>query len=613
MLATGLCIYLLVREFEISQLLAVFAGVIGQMMPWLRQNILYAPAGSWDTVGPLIIILLLTRFRKNLTIGNASKVFGGLLFCATLSGYAFFFSIFIVLFASVFELHHIYRWFQTLAPRQRVFAFVSGSLLALSIVFFILFLLNHTRNEFGVPYGIYKKQTVLANAGTLNGFVTPDHFHLLFPRKDTYTVVGDQQNYAGLLLVFFALLGLTQIGWQKNLVQFKVLIVSTLGFLLLALGRFRIGPVDVPSLREYARYIMPGVRHFIRTGLILEHLLIVLAFIFLSARLVKISSNKFRIAVLLFVTLFIALDLNPSSRRVIWDYSNRFEEVRQKLSESAENGLFVPNGVATYPSIGAEGLADVFGAPLYTDLLGVYPYAARGSSELAKYLDGLNVEFVFARIEESTNKPYMTGFIQDSARFTTYFNESDFYPVSQVVIMESRDDTGRVLESWLGRLLRVKGSNTNNSRPEELRLAQMISSPNLEVRNSQQNRFLSEADWSVTKQITLTPEALGEYLQNTSKDVTFRIHLKLLSPLALQSATPFAFLVKADTSIVRYEITDFSKMIQIDVPKGGSAIIELLTDCKRTSSANDYWGLLSERDVCFGIGEFWVEALAKAQ
>ena len=107
----------------------------------------------------------------------------------------------------------------------------------------------------------------------------------------------------------------------------------------------------------------------------------------------------------------------------------------------------MPNGVTTFTSIGVQGLADVFNAPLHTDLLRTYPHAATGSTGLAAYVADNGVGFIYARLEKNTGKPYMTGFIQDAARFTTYLDEPEFSPVSQVVIMENRNDKGKVLEA----------------------------------------------------------------------------------------------------------------------------------------------------------------------
>jgi hypothetical protein len=374
-----------------------------------------------------------------------------------------------------------------------------------------------------------------------------------------------------------------------------------------------LGPIDIPSLREYARFIMPGIRQFVRAGLIFEHILIVFSMIFLSMVLEKISSRRVWITTLVFAFLLISLDLNPSSRRVIWDYSNRFEEVRKILKETPEKGLFVPNGVTTFPTIGVQGLADVFNAPLHNDLIRVYPFAARGSVALSKYLVGLEVDFVFARLEKNTGRPYMTGYIQDAARFTTYFNEPEFSPASQVVVMENRDDTGRVLESWSGRLLRVNTVPEKLFRLDRPVLAQFASSPSLEVRDAGQNRFLNNVDWSISKQITLTPESLLEPTITGLEEISFRLHLQFVSPSELSSAGVLSYLVKVGSEMFRYEVADNSDMIQIDVPKGQTASIELLTNCVFTSSDNGYWGLLAGREVCFGIADYWVEALIGPQ
>jgi hypothetical protein len=144
-------------------------------------------------------------------------------------------------------------------------------------------------------------------------------------------------------------------------------------------------------------------------------------------------------------------------------------------------------------------------------------------------------------------------------------------------------------------------------------LAQFASSPSLEVRDAGQNRFLNNVDWSISKQITLTPESLLEPTITGLEEISFRLHLQFVSPSELSSAGVLSYLVKVGSEMFRYEVADNSDMIQIDVPKGQTASIELLTNCVFTSSDNGYWGLLAGREVCFGIADYWVEALIGPQ
>jgi hypothetical protein len=608
-IATGLCIYFLIREFSTNKQVAVLGGLLGQMLPWLRQNILFNHAGSWYTVGPLLVVLLIVRFRKNPTLRGATKIFGSLIFCLTLSVYAFFFSIFILLFVIFSDLPRIYIWSRRFHRRIKIIVVLSGTLFIFVAVISIKYLLRYTRNEIGSPLGVYNTQVILQNRNTLRGFVSPDHFHLLFPRRDTYRIDGDDQNYAGMLIVLAAIFSWIQIWRYKSFGYYKVLVVSTIGFLLLSLGRYHVGPLTIPSLREYTRFFMPGIRQFVRTGLIVEHLLIVFAMIFLSRVLIRFNRKYLQALVFCTAGLLLIADLNPNSRRVFWDYSDRFEEVRKVLKENPKQGLFVPNGVATFPTVGLQGLGDLFNAPLTTDFLGIYPYAAEGSEALAQFLAKRDVGYVFARLERNTGRPYMTGFIQDAARFTTYFDESYFSPISQVVLMENRDDTGKVLERWAGRLLRVNAIPDELLQANKRLLAQFVSSPSLEVREPNQSRFLNEVDWSVAKKIDLSPETLQEPTTSDAEKVFFRFHLQLVSPSESSTAGALSILVNVGSDVNRYDVFDNSEMIQIDVPKGQTASIESLTNCVFTSSEKDYWGLLASREVCFGIAEYWVEVM----
>jgi hypothetical protein len=351
---------------------------------------------------------------------------------------------------------------------------------------------------------------------------------------------------------------------------------------------------------------MPGIRQFVRTGIIFEHLLIVMAMIFLSMMLQKISIRSLRVIALIVASLVLILDYNPSSRRVIWDYSNRFEEVRNILNEMPEKGLYVPNGVASFPTVGLHGLADVFNAPMFVNHLNLYPYAARGPAELAKFLSDQKVEFVFARLDDQ-NKPYMTGYIQDAARFTTYFDERFFTPVSRVVELQDKYDYGKITESWNGRLLRVRNPSRVSDDLPQLNLAQFVSSPPLEVRDSNQNRFYNKIDWSVSKQISLRPESFVVRELNSFEKVSFRLHLRLVSPLMQDPNFLTPYLIRVGSVKKQIELANNSEMIRIDVPPNAAVLIENLGDCHTVSSGNMDWGSLNQREVCFGIGDFWVE------
>ena len=609
--ATGLCIYFLIREFGTNQQVAVLGGLLGQMLPWLRQNILFGHAGSWYTVGTLLVVLLTVRFRKNPTLRGATKIFGSLIFCLTLSVYAFFFSIFILLFVILSDLPRIYIWSRKFHRRIKIIVVLLGTLFVFVAVISIKYLLRYTRNEIGSPLGVYNTQVILQNKNTLRGFVSPDHFHLLFPRRDTYRIDGDEQNYAGMLIVVAAIASWVQIWRNKTFGYYKVLIISTIGFLLLSLGRFQIGPLKIPSLREYTRFFMPGIRQFVRTGLIVEHLLIVFAMIFLSAVLIRFNRKYLQTLVFCTAGLLLIADLNPNSRRVFWDYSSRFEEVRKVLRENPKQGLFVPNGVATFPTVGLDGLGDLFNAPLITDFLGIYPYAAEGSEALAQFLTERDVGYVFARLDIRTNKPYMKGYIQNSARFTTYFNEPEFTPASQIVIMENRDDTGRLIETWSGRLLRVNSPTRNHSNKNDRSLAQFVSSPSLEVRDGTQDRFFNEVDWSIGRRIALKAERFEVDALRGSKETSFRIQFQFVLPTQQDSSTPMNFSVHVGSSNQKISIDQKSAIFQVEFKENQTVLIEFLDKCVTPSSIEDYWGLLKEREVCFGISDFVVEALQK--
>jgi hypothetical protein len=180
----------------------------------------------------------------------------------------------------------------------------------------------------------------MTNIVTFRGFITPDRFHYLFPAK-YWEIEGDYQNYVGVVVVVLFLSGIIFAIKTKPLPYEWIFYVTAFFLVVITLGNLDFGFFEISSPRVYLRHIMPGIRQFSRASLIAEVIIVIGAVLGLYkiSRLVK--QRTARVLLVSVVLLASFLDLNPTSRRFIWDYAERFEEIRQVLDQSPKSGIFL--------------------------------------------------------------------------------------------------------------------------------------------------------------------------------------------------------------------------------------------------------------------------------
>ena len=607
MVATGLIAYLLTLEFIDNNSFAVAAGLLAQALPWIRQNALFGVGGTWYPVGPLVVVLLLLRFQKSPNVKNFLFILLGFLHAVSLSVYAFFFSLFIVAVWFCCNLRNISLYFKNLKPILKLWVSVIIFVFLTATISFFKFLLQFTRNNVGKPFSAYSVPEVMTNIVTFRGFITPDKFHYLFPSK-YWEIEGDYQNYVGIVVTMLFLSGIISSIKIKLLPYEWSLYVTAFFLVVITLGNLEFGFFEISSPRVYLRHLMPGIRQFSRASLIAEVIIVVVAVLGLYkiSRLIKQRTARVLMVSVLLLASF--LDLNPTSRRFVWSYAERFEEIRQVLDQSPKSGIFLATPIESIYRLDKGGRSwDYIDAPIFTDYFSVFPHAARGEADFASFLISMNVNFVLARIDDA-GLPFFTGFTQDAARFTTSLNSPRFVQAADDVTLESRDDEGNLVVAWKVRLLKVKALTSDKHCRDCNTLAQFTSVPPLEVKYPETDRYLNDIDWAMgNEQLFSFEELLTSSDSRRVKHSRVRANFEFIpSPNPLSAPITLQITSKSINQTVSVENNGTSVSFEMAINETLS--IKMIDACQSPSASDDTWGSLANRPICFGIRSFWIES-----
>ena len=607
MVATGLIVYLLTLEFIDNKSFAVAAGLLAQALPWIRQNALFGVPGTWYPVAPLVVVLLLLRFQKNPNVRRFVYIGLGLLYSILTSAYAFFFSIFIITVWIFFNLRQILGYVKNLQLALKIL-FSATILILLTAAFAVFqYLLQFTKSETGSPFTAYTIPEVMTNIVTFRGFITPDRFHYLFPAK-YWEIEGDYQNYLGMIVTVLFLSGIVSAIKIKPLPYEWIFYTTAFFLVVITLGNLNFGFFEVSSPRVYLRHVMPGIRQFSRASLIAEVIIVIGAVLGLYkiSRLIKQRTARVLIVSVLLIASF--LDLNPTSRRFVWSYAERFEEIRQVLDQSPKSGIFLATPIESIYRLDKGGRSwDYIDAPIFTDYFSVFPHAARGEADFASFLTSMNVDFVLARIDDA-GLPFFTGFTQDAARFSTSLNSPRFVQAADDVTLESRDDEGNLVVAWKVRLLKVKALTSDNHCQNCNTLAQFTSVPPLEVKYPETDRYLNDIDWAMgNEQLFSFEELITSSDSGKAKHSRVRANFEFIpSPNPLSAPLTLQITSKSIDRTVLVE--DNGTSVSFEVPINETLSIKTMDACQAPSASDETWGSLANRPICFGIRSFWIES-----
>lgn len=594
---TGGLVFLILRQIGISRNFALFAGVLTEMLPWLRQNALFTASGTYYAVAPLALILFLLR-NDNLifTYRGFLKLISIFFIFSIFSAYSFFFSLYVLIIWLLFSWRMVYQQWGLQPNRSKAIIISLFSFLVFGAVFSIGFLLSQTNSEFGKPFGIYDVATVNANVNSLLGYLRPDAFHLVWP-SSVWFDDGDDQNYGGIIVSTFAVFSLVLYFMNKLTLDLYRLIAVWIGLIILGLGRITILGFEIPSLRELARFVMPGIRAFSRVGMIVEIISIILFAVVVSYLYEQVKATSLKKVFVISIAVIAVLDFNPVSRRFFYNERDLFADIRSSIQSTNNGGLYV--------SRTSLDLVDYFGAPTFTDIYSMYPLAARGSSALSGFLVEIGVHSLIVDVD-NLKRPYLDLYVQDSSNFRLFLDENIFKNSSDDVTLKRYNDDGSVSKSWTIRLVTIDANKAGHACMNCFSLAELRFDPPLEVSEPQLSRTVvqNRRQWSLHKTIEMNSEFILESRYSDKADSRFVFHLQLLDSYG--NVYQNKVYIKNE-GLVYNLLPDDLGWIHIIDDSPENVVMSFDDDCVVATGGT--WGQLEGKNICFGIGDFWVEQI----
>jgi hypothetical protein len=593
--SSGLVTFILMKKLGAVTPIAVLSGLTIESLPWLRQNILFGTACVFLSVPIALTLILIQTPMNSLSPRDIFRIGSYFVFTALFYSYWFFFGQFIFIVWLFASQNQVRRSFLRLDRKNRVLVvLVIGAALSL-YVYVLRVLLEQTISEFGTPFGVYPVDQVLTNINTFRGLITPDAFHLKWPAS-TWTETGDDQNYMGIFIAAFAALRLVRLVKTKDLKNERRIAVVALACFALAMGRFRIFDIEIPSLREYMRYVMPGIRQFSRLGLIAQALFVVLAWREIEEQLRAFSGRLPKNIALAAIALLVFVDLNPASRRFVYEPPLIYQEVNDVLRNQQDPLLLV--------SQNSEPAGGFFESSIVRNRIDLYSSLSDGLAGFSSELVSRGVTHILANVDEN-DQSFITAFVQDSIRFNLRLPPTMYEKVGEDVRVRERDYYGGpVVRDHLVRLVRVKESSAIAKCSDCPKLAQFVSTPRLEVVDPTTSRALNLIDWSLSNQVTFRAESLPGH-ESGSLDLRFFMRLQLVAGPSLTGVAPSLRIREAKGSrVIRLETSPMWVDLEFDHESG--ATISYEAECAIAKSENGRWGSLEGRNICFGIADFVV-------
>jgi hypothetical protein len=590
---TGLLAYFVAREIGLDKLVSVFVGLASQSLPWMREKIEEHLSYVYVAV-PLLVVLCLLRFAKNPTFKNSFFLVSSLALAFTFDLYWFYFSFYVVLISFLFLY---WKEFLNLRLSIQIGLIAMFGLIVIifarSINTMLSFASASTAQIVSRKVGVPDWQFVFDYSGLLTDFLIRDQSNSSFASSFELGRGSDNVFYAGISLLVLSFFGFTHLIKKLNSGISKVLISSFVFTLLLSIRTIDLGFVSIPAMNQFLKFIMPGARVFLRSGLITEALLVVVAGLGIQQILAKIDRSSNKVLFTFAVALIVMIDLQPFANRNLYDDGERIEEHSRFMSSSETGAL-----LNAHPEVFRT--AEFLDQPMYNTpsnlwMVSLYPHAAKGSSALAKYLTDIGVGFVVTPIGPG-GEPQISGWIQDSTFFTTVLSESNFVPIGDDFTTSDSGDISLRLLQVNSRSLYPDHSCANCS------LALGDISPQLLYDGSEPGYQQQITLWSTEPKLSIYPREIDSVPVEK-----FRIRITFVSAGGA-AATPqtVGFQVgnkngEFDLSAVSGETKDFW------VPKGETLLLEAIRPCFVPSEQIE--GNSDSRRLCWGISNMLIEAV----
>lgn len=592
---TGTAVFLLSRKVGLSTPSSLLALAIVQMLPWIREKSTEHVAYVFVAV-PLIVIYSTVflinapskkRFLLSLGLVISTGFFDLYWFYFSLSGLAI-----ALIFIGVVRRRpsNLMQY----APRFRPALFgvtLLTSYLALLVIGQLLTSDGNYVDSGGRQLTPAPADFVSSFSGSVQDFLIPPWFSEKVGVGTFDPGRGSDNIFPiGLTLVIFAIIGFTA---NRKRLDIQFLGMLSLFYLLLSIGSFKVSLVEVPSLNSIFRYLFPGVRVFLRAGLITEAILCIFAVLGFAHVQKSLSSRWPSILLKIAIIALIVLELQPARLPPINVTGQEFNVMRKILenypSSAAlltKNSIFQDLRTLNVPLANTQ---DSRWERTY------FPIGAQGERALAEYLETQRVRFVLAEVDQDGD-PYFDGTIQDFVLFSAELSSNYFNRIDSPV--RSKSNPNRLVQ-----LLEVKWAEKAKDVNVPCTNSGVTFAPQVQVELGMDSRATDDVWWILSSNQRLLPERYG----TDSCDDARWLHFQAVPALGEWAEEQSIEIRTRKTT--RTVTLPPGEVVTITVPLDEGPI-ELMSKRPCFVPSEVIPNNSDDRTLCFGLTRFWIDSSA---
>ena len=329
---SGVCAYVLAKKLGANHVGSIVAGISLQMLPWFREKLIAHPLYIFWCV-PLVVLILLVDFLKEVSFKNLVRLAFFLIFAFFIDLYWFWYSIditvIVLIVNAIYLIKKTSRWsqWQIILSGLAVISFPASVYMAYGV----LQKRTSTDVTWERPLEIASAKFIDQFQGSLWKFLTPPPEHIILANNSLLNVGReDVVNYAGVSVVCLAAYSLfANLKKRPSREMASVWVVVIVFSLFTIPTGYKFIGVNLGGFVDVLRVLNPGLRVFSRTGMIAQAALCVLAGVGVTNLVIRVKYKR------IFGTLLILaliLDLNPFARRLANDDYKEYESIRKTLS-----------------------------------------------------------------------------------------------------------------------------------------------------------------------------------------------------------------------------------------------------------------------------------------
>ena len=590
--STGLVVFLLCRHLRMTRINSYVAVLLVQVLPWMREKSTEHFAYMFVSIPLLTIYFALLLLEKpgrlRLALTALSVATTGLF-----DLYWFYFSLSgLAIALCILPKSQVHQSSETqFRPSLNRWL----ALLGLVIGYLSLISLGRHLTTQDAFVSIGERQLEPASASFVASF-SGSMFDYFVPNAvGEFLGIGsfdpgrgsDNIYPFGLAIFVLAVLGFRS---HRNLLETKFLGITSVFYILLSIGKIEGPLVEIPPLNALFRLVFPGVRVFLRSGLLAEVIICIFAALGFSQISKLIDSRRLKgvIATTLFIIIFVELrPINLPKPNVI---GREFSSLKEFVEETPNSALLLTKSsiIEDIRSIKVP----IANSPDKSWERTYFAVAAQGNQSLAEFLQLKGITFVLAQLNER-GQPFIDGSIQDYALFSTELGEPYFQRLGSPIRSNLNQD--RVLQ-----LLKVKGQKTSLTFNVPCLGAAVNFDPQTQIDPGVSQEISDDVWWISSPKQILMPD----FVLSPPCPGKFHLHLEIVPALG-QWATKQTIQFRTRKTQKSLELVPGERSTVLIPMDEGRIDVESFEPCFIPSKSipNNSDG----RTLCFGITRLWIE------